>query len=283
MNIALFAILIAGGFLVAVMSAAASLTAATFADHDANQTSTATPSELASQTNNTETAASENRVAVGGGNATVQHYTFFPQTVEVDPGESVTWFSPSEFNEFHTVTFLRNQALVSDIILPFSIQDQEQLELVQPFNVGEAITVETMNGTTVIAVNKLAFYPAVASNDGSTIEYLNGTDIQYTMNGTEGAVNSGIIQLPVPVFAPNTTVSGPPTTINSSAGSIEQQTSAEESLMSWPPFPFVNSFAITFEDPGTYDYFCALHPWMTGQVVVRGENQTTVSGPMASQ
>jgi len=28
------------------------------------------------------------------------------------------------------------------------------------------------------------------------------------------------------------------------------------------------SFTITFEDSGIFDYFCTLHPWMKGQVVV---------------
>ncbi len=44
--------------------------------------------------------------------------------------------------------------------------------------------------------------------------------------------------------------------------------------MGGQPFPFVNSFTVTFEQQGTYDYFCALHPWMTGQVVVNGETGT---------
>ncbi len=28
------------------------------------------------------------------------------------------------------------------------------------------------------------------------------------------------------------------------------------------------SFTFSFEDVGTYDYFCTLHPWMKGQVIV---------------
>jgi hypothetical protein len=27
-----------------------------------------------------------------------------------------------------------------------------------------------------------------------------------------------------------------------------------------------NTFTVTFEKPGTYDYLCVLHPWMTGNV-----------------
>ncbi|MCV0411306.1 plastocyanin/azurin family copper-binding protein [Nitrosopumilus sp.] len=31
--------------------------------------------------------------------------------------------------------------------------------------------------------------------------------------------------------------------------------------------PF-ESFSLTFDNEGTYDYFCTLHPWMKGQVIV---------------
>ncbi|GFN41351.1 MAG: hypothetical protein YK1312THETA_1010001 [Marine Group I thaumarchaeote] len=28
------------------------------------------------------------------------------------------------------------------------------------------------------------------------------------------------------------------------------------------------SFSIKFEESGTFDYFCTLHPWMKGKVIV---------------
>jgi len=28
------------------------------------------------------------------------------------------------------------------------------------------------------------------------------------------------------------------------------------------------SFTFTFDESGTYDYFCTLHPWMNGQIIV---------------
>ncbi|WP_249111085.1 plastocyanin/azurin family copper-binding protein [Nitrosopumilus sp. K4] len=28
------------------------------------------------------------------------------------------------------------------------------------------------------------------------------------------------------------------------------------------------SFSYTFEETGTYDYYCTLHPWMAGQIIV---------------
>ena len=37
------------------------------------------------------------------------------------------------------------------------------------------------------------------------------------------------------------------------------------------PFPILDSFTMTFEEPGTYEYFCAFHPGMYGIVTVAGE------------
>jgi hypothetical protein len=148
------------------------------------------------------------RVAVGGGNVTVQHYTFEPQMVEIDAGESVTWYSPTEFNELHTVTFVQDFNLTSDIILPFDVPESTEFELLPPFNIGEPLTMETPNGTAaVIALNKLTFYPAVADSNGN-ITYLNGTNIQYTMDGSEKALNCGIIQQPFPPAPENETATG---------------------------------------------------------------------------
>jgi|SRR6185312_131915 len=36
-----------------------------------------------------------------------------------------------------------------------------------------------------------------------------------------------------------------------------------------PPLDTGDKFAITFDRPGIYKYFCSLHPMMTGTVVVR--------------
>lgn len=38
--------------------------------------------------------------------------------------------------------------------------------------------------------------------------------------------------------------------------------------MSPPGFTEISTFTVKFEDADTYDYVCALHPWMTGRVIV---------------
>src|SRR5574337_822698 len=41
------------------------------------------------------------------------------------------------------------------------------------------------------------------------------------------------------------------------------------------------TFQFTFADAGTYDYYCSVHPWMTGQVIVSG-NVSNTSPPLPS-
>jgi plastocyanin len=248
--------------------------------------------------NQTQTAQVETvRVAVGeGSNFTVQYYTFTPQTVEINAGESVTWYSPAEFSELHTVTFVLDQNVMSDIIVPFAISGGEtNFELLPPSNIGKPILTQAPDGReAIVALNKDAWYPSVLNANNQT-NYLNETeDIQYTMNGTEKVINSGIIfpeLLPIGAAMNETTTTDNSTTTTTTttndvttapeSGEMPQATGEEgqQPPLEEPsfPFPLVSSFTVTFEEPGTYPYFCALHPWMTGEVIVQGEgeNQTT--------
>jgi plastocyanin len=234
-------------------------------------------------------------------NATVQHYTFTPQSVEINAGESVTWFSPAELVDFHTATFVLDQNLVSELLLPFAVPANTDFELLPPFNAGEPLTIPTPDGRqAILAANKVAWYPSVIDANNQ-ITYLNGTDIEYTMDGTEKVINTGIIQPPTPptdeVIGQNTnatdaegeireipgaSVTNATTTTGNATTDIQTPPTEEATAQGTeggqppqgPPFPLVSSFTVTFEQPGTYQYFCAIHPWMAGQVVVRGETPT---------
>ncbi len=118
----------------------------------------------------------------------------------------------------------------------------------------------------------------------------------YTMDGTERIVSSGIV-LDVNGFAAleelfpeeeeggasqeqlaaednqevatnSTTTTTPPISPDEEAMAHQE----EQPLEGFPPspFPLLGSFTVTFNEPGTYDYFCAFHPGMFGQVVVGG-------------
>lgn len=286
----LFAGIIAAGLLAFVIAGPAMTGAAAQQNStgtSANATDTADPLGLLEET---QTASGNGTVVeIGAGsNATVQYYTYTPQRVEIDAGESVTWSSSAELLELHTVTFA-DPSIVTDIILPFSVPSDADLELLPPFNAGEALTLDTPNGTAIVALNKLAWSPAVIDENNQT-SYLNGTDIQYTMTGDEKALNSGIIQPPFPPAATmtseeqNATSLGeaeipPEAEVEVEANETQSATEGQDpaAVLGGPPFPMASSFTVTFENAGTYDYFCALHPWMTGQIVVNGDTSNSTS------
>ena len=223
------------------------------------------------------------RVAVGGGNITLSINQFSPQTVEIQPGESVTFFAPEDSFEVHNVMFdLSNGTTISGIGMPFTLPPgelsieaytdvAETLLPAPPYNLGEPIIQNMANGTqAIIGFNKIAFYPTIVDQNGN-VTYLDETELSnqmlqmeqayeqgtampsplsasYTIDGTESAVSSGIV-LGVNEFRP-------------------------------PQFPFLHNFTVTFSQPGTYDYFCAFHPGMYGQVVVGssiGEGETNLT------
>ena len=175
-----------------------------------------TPNPVIASIDNT--IEEEERVAVGGGNITVSVNQFLPASVEIQRGESVTFYAPQNSTEVHNVIFdLSNGSIISSLELPFILPDgagPDQLELAPPFNFGDPIIIEQPDGgEAIITLNKAAFYPTVADRENNTRYLLDVEELQqlteettqqgsfeplnlsanYTMNGTETIVSSGII------------------------------------------------------------------------------------------
>lgn len=254
----------------------------------------------------------EERVAVGGildGNLTVSVNQFSPAAVEIQTGESVAFYAPENSTEVHNVIFdLSNGSIISSLELPFILPqgvDPEQLELVPPFNFGESIIQEQPDGMqAIITLNKVVYYPSVADQENNTRYLIDVEEHQqlveeamqqgffepqnlsanYTLNGTETVVSSGII-LDVAGFdalfeeeegeAANTTATTttpiPPEEIEQENATTTAEQEGEGEEFPPLPYPILDSFTVTFEQPGTYEYFCAFHPGMYGIVTVAGE------------
>lgn len=175
-----------------------------------------TPQQVAASIDNT--IEEEERVSVGAGNITESINQFFPAAVEIQTGESITFYAPQNSTEVHNVIFdMTNGSTISDLWLPFILPqgaDPEQLELAPPFNFGESIIQEQPDGRqAVISLNKGAFYPTVADSENNTRYLIDVQEMQqlteeamqqglfeppnlsanYTINGTEAIVSSGII------------------------------------------------------------------------------------------
>ena len=288
-----------------------------------------TPQQVLASVDNAIEA--EERVAVGGildGNLTVSVNQFSPAAVEIQTGETVTFYAPDNSTEVHNVIFdVSNGTIISGNELPFILPQgadpEQQLELAPPFNFGEFIIQEQQpdGRQAIITLNKAVYYPTVADQENNT-RYLidveeheqlveearqqgffepQNLSANYTLNGTETVVTSGII-LDVGGFdalfaeeegeaanmtavtdatdtnATTTTEAAtspiPPAEIgqeNATTAAAEQEGGGGEEEFPPLPYPILNSFTVTFEQPGTYEYFCAFHPGMYGIVTVAGE------------
>ena len=192
----------------------------------------------------------EVQAGIGVGNAAI--ILFSPQQVQIKAGQSVTWYNPTPVPEPHTVTFVfnnnnnnnNNKSYAADIIAPFTISNtitttnSTQIMPFIPNSNSEPLM--TPDNNAIIAINKRAYNPVVVIEDSTTTGGKNVTYLKqnanYSMSGTEDYINSGWL-LP----------------------------KGQENL--YPGSG--NTFTMTFQKPGTYDYVCIVHPYMTGRVIVK--------------
>lgn len=175
------------------------------------------------------------KVRAGAGGPTAPLTAFFPQTANIKAGETVEWTNLSNVGEPHTITFVTDESQWANFETAFVAKSVEGFEPLTPGENAEPITFPgPQNQTVIVAANARSINPTVVSSDGTaTFLSPNGN---YTLDGTEKYVNSGFVW-------------------------------PED--MSPPGFPEISTFRVKFDEQGTYDYICALHPWMTGRVVVQ--------------
>jgi plastocyanin len=190
--------------------------------------------QVLQMTNNYGSATTSSTV-VQTGEATTPLAVFSPQKVEINAGESVTWTNPTRVAEPHTATFFLDNRTNAGIVAPFVVPNSTKFMTAPPGSNNEPILMsDNQTGmSTVVAVNARTYNPTAIDSRGA-VNFIK-LNSNYSMTGTEKYVNSGWI-LPE---------------------GLEQQYPGSG-----------NTFTITFEKPGTYDYLCVIHPWMTGSVRV---------------
>ena len=175
-------------------------------------------------------------VRAGAGGHVAPLTVFFPNHSEIKVGEKVAFINPTKVSEPHTVTFAFDNSTITDFAAPFVIDNNTSINSAIPnANADPVVMPGQENGTKVIvALNNRSFMPTVIDSTGK-VTYLppNGN---FTITGTEKYVNSGWIW---------------------------------PKGMSPPGLPPIDSFQVTFSKAGTYNYYCQVHPWMAGDVVVK--------------
>lgn len=174
------------------------------------------------------------KVRAGGGGHIAPTTQFFPQRAEIKVGETVTWYNPTAVSEPHTITFINDPNGFPALDAPFVVANSSNIAPLDANMNADPVLMPGPNGTNVALIANARVYTPVAIADGQA-QYLQ-LNSNYTMTGNESYVNSGFIW---------------------PEGKVP------------PGAPPIGTFSVTFDKAGTYDYLCVIHPWMTGQVVVK--------------
>jgi plastocyanin len=183
-------------------------------------------------------AQNDTRTVAAGGGGPVSVLTWFvPQNISISAGETVTWVNPTVVGEPHTVSFIKQPDYFAAIESPYLIPSDTEVTPANPNERNtEPLIIPGQNDTaniTIIGANARATSPVVVdAQNNATYLPLNAN---YTMTGDELYVSSGWIW-------------------------------PENAIP--PGLAPITSFSVTFENAGTYDYLCVIHPWMTGRVIV---------------
>lgn len=173
-------------------------------------------------------------VHAGGGNSTNMLAAFVPQQVQISVGQSITWDNPSPVPEPHTVTFVLNDKTMTTPDVPFTVRSSTEFMPVPPGANSQPNMIPGKNGmNTIIVSNVRGYYPTLIDSSGhAKVLGPNGT---FTITGNEQYVNSGWLLPKATTLYPGSS----------------------------------NTFTVTFQKAGTYNYLCEIHPWMAGTVIVK--------------
>lgn len=162
---------------------------------------------------------------------------FIPQNTNINAGESLTWINPMQVGEPHTVTFIKNHEMFPPLFAVFSIPNNTKLTpAMHSQNIEPTIMSDQANPNNKLLVvdNARSSAPVVIDGTRTNITYMQ-TNANYTFTGDESYVNSGWM-FPEGQAPPGASP--------------------------------ISSFTLTFENKGTYNYICVIHPWMAGTIKV---------------
>ncbi|MEM0445830.1 MAG: hypothetical protein QW574_00065 [Candidatus Nitrosocaldus sp.] len=173
------------------------------------------------------------KVRAGGGGPKAPLTLYFPRSLEISVGDSVTWYNPTKVAEPHTVTFVFDNSYRTNLETPFLVSEDSSITSIPNTN-SEPIMLEENGQKVLIGLNARAFNPVVIGSDGN-VSYL-PLNSSYIVKGDEKYINSGFLW-------PEDIV-----------------------LEGLPPNA---SFTLTFEKSGVYSYYCIIHPWQVGSITVK--------------
>lgn len=175
------------------------------------------------------------KIQVGGGNKTAPYTTYTPSQVNIKVGQSVVFYNPTLVAEPHTVTFVFDNSSKAELNAMFSVKNSSAFMPVPPTANSQPVLIpnkaSSKDMVNIMGANARASNAVVIDSTGKVVQL--GNNPVYTIKGNEKYVNSGLL-FPKGMGPPNGTT----------------------------------SFTVSFDKAGTYNYYCLLHNWQKGTIVV---------------
>ena len=196
--------------------------------------------------------------------------SFQPPTLEVAVGATVTWEN-IDGDDDHTVT--STDGAFNSGVLPAGSSFDHTFDAPGTHPYFCAIHPE-MEGTITVVGDAPAPTEGAAVGSPSPVE----STVPGESPGTGGVTPVDRVTTPPPAAASIVDLTFEPATIEVDAGAtvtwinddgVPHTVTAREDEFGSGVLMRGDSFSQAFSEPGTFDYFCAIHPSMTGTVVVR--------------
>jgi len=190
--------------------------------------------------------------------------SYQPPSLEVAVGASVTWEN-IDGDDDHTVT--STDGTFNSGVLPAGTVFEHTFDAPGTYPYFCAIHPEMIGTITVVG-------DAPVPSATAAVESPSPAESPATANATPAvdatAVEPAMVSIIDLTFEPATIEVEPGATVTwANDDGVPHTVTAREEDFNSGVLPSGGSFSQTFSEPGTFEYFCAIHPSMTGTVVVR--------------
>jgi plastocyanin len=175
------------------------------------------------------------KIQVGGGNKTAPYTTYSPGKIDIKIGQSVNFYNPTTVAEPHTVTFVLDNSSKAGLDAMFSVKNSTKFTPIPPNSNSQPVVMSNNSSkdtVNILGSNARASNSVAIDSSGKVIQL--GHNAVYKMKGDEKYINSGLL-FPKGMGPPDGTT----------------------------------SFTVSFDEAGTYNYYCILHPWQKGTIIVK--------------
>ncbi|MDE1763567.1 MAG: cupredoxin domain-containing protein [Thaumarchaeota archaeon] len=115
-----------------------------------------------------------------------------------------------------------------------------------------------------ILIGSTGILSAFAQESSVSVNITGGSDAGQSCVSAKNCYEPNIASIPAKTTVMWTNMDSTPHTVTSGKPSGNEAGTTFDSGMMAPG----STYSFMFMSPGTYDYFCSIHPWMTGEVIV---------------